>query len=149
MPEPTFEPVFVIEAEPLARYPSPKPPMRFELFVVLSREAAASLEMPSFCRLRRCARAGHCIGKLKRREVPSQLQTGKTFPVWLPLCIASTDDDWLEAFVIYWAFFRDMYFDRPIRPPEAAASLPSRDEEWPHADQHSPEALPAFLKPKA
>ncbi|KQT96946.1 hypothetical protein ASG68_08280 [Rhizobium sp. Leaf453] len=135
MPEPTLEPESVAEQEPVARSPSPKPPMPFDVFVALSRKAAAGLEMPSFCRLRRCARAGHCIGKLKQREIPSELRTGKTFSVWLPLCIASTDDDWLGAFIIYWGCYRDMYFDRPIRPPEAEASLPARDEEWPHADQ--------------
>ncbi|WP_438752872.1 hypothetical protein [Pararhizobium sp. O133] len=147
MPESIFEPEAVAEPAPVARFPSPEPPMRFDYFVILSRDAAACLEMPSFCRLRRCARAGYCIGKLKRREVPSELHPGKTFPVWLPLCIANTDDDWLQAFIIYWRSSRDIFFDRPIRPPEAKAFLPSRDEEWLHADLCSLETLNPFLKP--
>lgn len=116
-------------------------PMPFELFVGLSRAAASRMEVPRFCRLRRCARKGFCEGRLKCREIPSELSGEPGFSAWLPLCIAGADDDWLYAFITYWYVCRDEYFDRPIYPPQAAPEEPPLCEEWPAADDCSPETL--------
>ncbi|WP_349435043.1 hypothetical protein [Pararhizobium sp. A13] len=63
------------------------------------------------------------------------------FTAWLPLCIADADDDWLDAFITYWYVCRDEYFDRPIYPLQAAPEEPPLCEEWPAADNCSPETL--------
>ncbi len=149
MSEPTDRPEASAQPASVEHPLSSVPPMRFDLFVALSRDAAACMGTPPFCRLRRCARVRYCMGKLKRREVSSDLHPGTTFPVWLPLCIARADDEWLEGFITYWHVMREEFYHRPIRPPEANVVFPPLDEQWPHADRCSPEALPPFLKDPA
>ena len=82
-----------------------------------------------------------------RRKIPRDLGGSDDHTVWLPLCIAGADDQWLEGFIDYWDACRDEYFKRPIRPPEAEPEIPPLCEEWPHADACDPETLPPFLYP--
>ncbi len=127
--------------EPVLKSPFAELPMPFELFVGLSRAAASRMEIHRFCRVRRCARAEFCEGRLKHREIPSELSGEPGFTVWLPACIAGADEDWLDAFITYWYVCRDDYFDRPIYPPQAAPEEPPLCEEWPAADSCLPETL--------
>ncbi|CAN7421471.1 hypothetical protein [Pararhizobium sp. LjRoot238] len=121
--------------------------MPFLQFVVLSRIAVNKMEISPFCGLRRCARKGRCAGKLMRRKIPRVLSNSDDLTVWLPLCIAGADDQWLEGFTAYWEACRNEYFERPIRPPEAEPEILPLCEEWPHADACEPETLPPFLYP--
>ena len=84
--------------------------MPFQQFVALSRIAVNKIQISPFCRLRRCARKGRCAGKLMRRKIPRDLGGSDDLTVWLPLCIAGADDQWLEGFIDYWDACRDEYF---------------------------------------
>lgn len=130
----------------------PKPvfdnnPMPFGPFVVLSRRAAEAMEIPHFCRLRRCARYGMCRGKLKRRAIPVSLCQAPDFAAWLPLCMAGADDGWLELFITYWHVCWDDHFSMPIDPPRAAPERRPLHVQWPHADLCAPETLSPYLNP--
>lgn len=125
--------------------PEPKPvrekrPLPLAHFEALSRLAVSRMEVPQFCRLRRCSRKDYCDGELKRRDVPSAFCGEPGFATFLPLCIANADDDWLRAFITYWSICYDEHFVRPIHPPGAEPRKPPLPEDWPLADKISPPA---------
>ena len=105
-------------------------PLRPELFEALCRAAVERMDIPSFCRVRRCGRQEECTGKLKLREIPSCFRGFTDVDALLPACIAGADDSWFRAFVLEWILCREDYFGR-VRPPEAVHSLLALDEQWP------------------
>ncbi|WEZ82987.1 hypothetical protein P6U16_18940 [Rhizobium sp. 32-5/1] len=111
-----------------------KSPPDPELFEVLCRAATTRMEVPSFCRLRRCRRGAFCEGKLELRTVvPPWFRGLKDVDVLLPFCMARADDAWFGQFVQQWIPCHEDYFCL-VRPPRAARSLLSLDEHWPVID---------------
>lgn len=107
-----------------------KLPLHPDLFEALCRAAASRMDIPSFCRVRRCGREEHCVGKLKPREIPPFFRGLTDVDALLPTCIAHADNTWFHEFVIHWILCREDYFGR-VRPPEAVRSLLALDEQWP------------------
>ncbi len=105
-------------------------PLRPELFEMLCRAAATRMDIPSFCRVRRCGRQGECAGTLKPREIPRCFRGLADVDALLPMCIARADDVWFREFVLQWILCREDYFGR-VRPPQAVRSLLALDEQWP------------------
>ena len=107
-----------------------KLPLHPELFEALCRAAAERMDIPSFCRIRRCGREEECTGQLKPREIPSCFRGLADVDALLPACIAGANNAWFREFVIQWILCREDYFAR-VRPPEAVRSLLALDEQWP------------------
>ncbi len=122
---------------------SEKSPLEPALFEALCRAAATRMEVPSFCRLRRCRRGAFCDGKLEPRAIPRCFHRSRDVHVLLPACMARADDLWFGEFLLEWILCHEDYFDL-IRPPEAVRSLLSLDEHWPVFDHDPDEAcIPA------
>jgi hypothetical protein len=120
-------------------------PLHPELFEALCRATVERMNIPSFCRLRRCGREEECTGKLKSREIPPCFRGLADVDALLPACIAGADDAWFCAFVIEWILCREDYFGR-VRPPEAVRSLLALDEQWPvsiYVDEQAEKPVPA------
>lgn len=107
-----------------------KLPLAPDLFEILCRAAAERMQIPSFCRVRRCGRQQECSGDLKPRDIPSAFRGPANVEARLPICIAHADDVWFREFVLHWILCREDYFGR-VRPPEAVRSLLALDEQWP------------------
>ena len=107
-----------------------KLPLHPVLFEALCRAAAGRMDIPSFCRHRRCGREEECVGKLKPREIPPFFRGLTDVDALLPMCIAGADDGWFHEFVLQWILCREDYFGR-VRPPETVRSLLALDEQWP------------------
>lgn len=123
-------------------------PLHPVLFEALCRAAATRMDIPSFCRVRRCGREEECVGKLKPREIPPCFRGPVDVDALLPSCIAGAGDAWFCAFVVEWILCREDYFGR-VRPPEAVRSLLALDEQWPvsiYVDEQ--EEAPAAARPR-
>lgn len=119
------------------------PPVLFE---ALARAALTRMQVPSFCRVRRCGRQHFCEGPMAVCEVPDELSGGKDFDVLLPICIARADEYWFAEFLIDWIVCHEDYYGRTVRPPEVLKSLLPLNRHWPEFVR-PPECHPSTVPP--
>lgn len=97
------------------------PPLPTGLFDAVCRVATSRMRVPAYCRLRRCRRAGDCIGPSEPREIPEAFCDEREIVALLPRCAARADDHWLLGFILEWEVARLDYFGQlPLNPPERA-----------------------------
>lgn len=106
-----------------------------ELFEEFCRAAATRLDIPTFCRCRKCRRNGFCSGKFLPCGVPLRIAGCRGLETWLPLCIVGADDLWMERFVWEWRFRYYDYIGPPtLRLPEARLRVRPLYRDWPSTE---------------